>query len=251
MLNILPVPILNDNYVWLAYQAGRTLVVDPGDAGPVRAKLAELGLEPAAILITHHHSDHIAGLAELIAAYRCPVFGPAGIAGIDHVLNDGDRLQVPGFAAEFEVMAVPGHTQDHLAYYGEGILFCGDTLFACGCGRLFEGTPRQMQSSLARLAALPDETLVCCTHEYTVANQRFARAAEPKNAALQQRAAEDAARRTRDEPTLPSTIGREKATNPFLRWTSPDLMTAAARHGASNSSPEEVFAALRRWKDVF
>lgn len=250
-MNILPVPILKDNYVWLAHQAGRALVVDPGDAGPVRAKLSELGLDLASILITHHHADHIAGLAELIAAYRCPVFGPAGIAGIDHVVDDGAQLKVPELDVQFVVMSVPGHTQDHLAYYGEGVLFCGDTLFACGCGRLFEGSALQMQASLARLAALPDETLVCCTHEYTLANQRFALAAEPGNAVLQQRVGQDAARRAGGEPTLPSSIGWEKATNPFLRWSSPELITVAAQQGAMNSSPVEVFAALRRWKDVF
>ncbi len=251
MPNILPVPILQDNYVWLAHQAGRAIVVDPGEAGPVQARLNELGLQLEAILITHHHHDHIGGLAELKAHYDCPVYGPAGIAGVNQPLADGETLVLACLDWRFSVLAVPGHTLDHLAYYGEGLLFCGDTLFACGCGRLFEGSPAQMQASLARLAALPDDTLVCCTHEYTLANQRFALAAEPDNAELRQRAEADSARRVRGEPTLPSSIGLEKASNPFLRWHSPSLMSVARQHGAVDDSPVQVFAALRRWKDQF
>ncbi|QNM97453.1 hydroxyacylglutathione hydrolase [Chitinimonas koreensis] len=251
MLTILPVPILEDNYVWLGHVDGRAFVVDPGEAAPVAARLAELGLSLDAVLLTHHHRDHTGGVAELAARWHCPVFGPAGLAGVTRPLADGDWLQLGALGLAFDVLAVPGHTLDHLAYYGHGTLFCGDTLFACGCGRLFEGTPAQMQASLARLAALPGDTRVCCTHEYTLANERFAHAVEPGNAELAQRMADDQARRARGEPTLPSSVGLERATNPFLRWDAPAVLAAARAHGAETGEPVAVFAALRRWKDGF
>lgn len=242
---------MQDNYVWLLRQGERALVVDPGDAAPVAARLAELGLTLSAILLTHHHGDHTGGVAELAAIWGCPVYGPAGIPMVTQSLADGDSLQLADMDLRFEVLAVPGHTLDHLAYYGQGVLFCGDTLFACGCGRLFEGTAAQMQHSLARLLALPAETLVCCTHEYTLSNQRFALAVEPGNSELLWRSRTDAARRERGEPTLPSTLALERATNPFLRWAEPAVRAAARGQGAANDEPVEVFAALRRWKDGF
>lgn len=251
MPSILPVPILQDNYVWLLQQGGRALLVDPGEAAPVAARLAELGLTLSAILLTHHHGDHTGGVAELVAAWGCPVYGPGNIPLVTDPLVDGDALSLPDMGLHFTVLAVPGHTLDHLAYYGQGVLFCGDTLFACGCGRLFEGTATQMQQSLARLLALPAETQVCCTHEYTLSNQRFALAVEPDNAALQLRSEVDQARRARGEPTLPSTLALERATNPFLRCAEPTVRAAARSQGAANDEPAEVFATLRRWKDGF
>ncbi|QDQ29332.1 hydroxyacylglutathione hydrolase [Chitinimonas arctica] len=248
---ILPVPILKDNYVWLLHQHGLAVVVDPGEAAPVAARLAQLNLRLAAILITHHHGDHTGGLAGLRAAFGCPVFGPPTVTGVDRPVAEGDRVALDDIQLRFDVMAVPGHTLDHLAYFGHGALFCGDTLFACGCGRLFEGSPAQMQASLARLAALPGDTLLCCTHEYTLANERFARAVEPHNAALLARMEHDEACRSRGEPTLPGNLACEAATNPFLRWSEPAVIAAARLHGALDDSPRQVFTALRRWKDDF
>ncbi|MDN3577748.1 hydroxyacylglutathione hydrolase [Chitinimonas viridis] len=251
MSTILPVPILQDNYVWLMHQAGHALVVDPGVAAPVVAQLETLGLHLSAILVTHHHGDHTGGLAELVARYGCPVYGPPSIAGVSQGVGEGGKVSVPAMGVSFAVLAVPGHTLDHIAYHGDGVVFCGDTLFACGCGRLFEGTATQMQASLARLAALPDETLVCCTHEYTLSNQRFALAVEPNNPALQQRHEADRLRREQQLPTLPSNIGLERATNPFLRWAEPAIQAAAASQGAIDNGPVAVFATLREWKNVF
>jgi hydroxyacylglutathione hydrolase len=251
MLTILPVPILKDNYVWLGHRGTQAFVVDPGDADPVLAELAAHGLSLTAILLTHHHADHTGGVAQLAKRWACPVYGPASIELVTHPVHEGEAVMLDGIEASFNVLAVPGHTLDHIAYYARGILFCGDTLFACGCGRLFEGTAEQMQASLAKLACLPDDTRVYCTHEYTLSNQRFALAVEPDNAALAAREAADAEKRVRGEPTLPSTIALERATNPFLRWAQPTIAAAAAKHGATNGSPAQVFGAIRRWKDVF
>lgn len=247
----MPIPILKDNYVWLGVQDDLAFVVDPGEAGPVLAELQRRRLRLAAILITHHHGDHVGGVDALVEAFGCPVYGPATVRQTTHPLHDGDRLPLAAFAIDFKVIAVPGHTLDHLAYVGDGLLFCGDTLFACGCGRLFEGTAAQMQASLARLAELPPDTLVYCTHEYTLSNQRFARAVEPDNAALQQRSASDAARREAGLPTVPFRLADELASNPFLRWSAPQVIATARQHGAADDSAVAVFAAVRRYKDGF
>lgn len=251
MLDILPIPIFDDNYVWLSRAGARAFVVDPGDAGPVLAALREHGLTLEAILITHHHPDHIGGVAEIVADTGCPVYGPAHLAVVDRPVGEGSHIALPGTGAAFDVMALPGHTLDHLAYLGGGVLFCGDTLFACGCGRLKEGTPAQMQHSLSRLAELPADTQVYCTHEYTLVNQRFARAVEPGNHALAARAERDAARRAQGLPTVPFGLNEELATNPFLRWAEPGVKAAAQLHGAADVGAVEVFAAIRRWKDGF
>jgi len=246
-----PVPVLKDNYVWLGHDGVHAFVVDPGEAEPVAQVLQSLQLKLAAILVTHHHGDHIGGVAALVETWHCPVYGPTTIGVVDTPVGEGDTVTLTTPAARFKVMAVPGHTLDHIAYYDDTTLFCGDTLFACGCGRLFEGTPTQMQHSLSRLAALPAETRVYCTHEYTLSNQRFARAVEPNNPALAARNEADEASRAQGRPTLPSSIGMERATNPFLRWAEWPVIQAAHAQGATGDDAVQVFGTLRRWKDGF
>ncbi|HET9578506.1 MAG TPA: hydroxyacylglutathione hydrolase [Usitatibacter sp.] len=258
MLAIHGVPAFEDNYLWVMARGRDAAVVDPGDAGPVEEYLAANRLTLRAILATHHHGDHVGGLAALAAHWKCPVFGPAGesIAGLTRKLREGERITVPGLEAAFEVLDVPGHTAGHIAYWHPDVqdpfVFCGDTLFAGGCGRLFEGTAAQMVESLAKLGSLHPRTRVYCAHEYTLANLRFARAVEPENAALAERQAREAARRERGEPTVPSSIGVELQTNPFLRWDAPAVIAAAeARAGHPLPDRVAVFAAIREWKNRF
>jgi hydroxyacylglutathione hydrolase len=257
MLPVLHVRAFEDNYIWVVRGTSSRLaaLVDPGDAAPVLAALPGLGLTPAAILCTHHHGDHVGGIAELLRRFPgLPVYGPAreAIAGITQPLSDGDRVNLPDLGLDFEVLEVPGHTRGHIAYYGHGWLFCGDTLFSAGCGRLFEGTAEQMHGSLGRLAALPPETLVYCAHEYTLANLRFALTVEPVNAATLSYRREAEALRGRNEPTVPSTLARELEINPFLRCSVPNVRLSAEKQ-AGRTLPDEVavFAAIRRWKDNF
>jgi len=255
MAVVLHVPAFNDNYIWLVRgRTDRVAIVDPGDAEPVLAILARQRLTPDAILCTHHHGDHVGGVADLRARYDVPVYGPRHerITTLTHRLGDGDRVALPSLGVTFTVLDIPGHTAGHIAYVGDGLLFCGDTLFSAGCGRLFEGTAAQMHASLGKLAALPADTAVYCGHEYTRANLDFALAVEPENGAARAYQSEVAVRRARGEITLPSTIGRERQINPFLRCHVPAVRVAAEKHaGKTLPTDVEVFAALRRWKDTF
>lgn len=252
--DVVPLRAFADNYVWTLRDARRVAVVDPGDARPVIEYLERENLELIAILNTHHHADHVGGNAGLLARWKVPVFGPADerIREVTQPLKDGARCTLPHFGTEFTVMEIPGHTRSHISFHGGGMLFSGDTLFAAGCGRLFEGTPRQMHDSLTRLMQLPDETRVYCGHEYTVANVRFARAVEPDNAALRELEIRAKQQRDRDLPTLPSTVAQEKATNPFVRVREPAVIAAANRFaGKTLSDPVSVLAAIREWKNAF
>ena len=256
MTDVLHALAFEDNYIWLirGKSPGHVAIVDPGDAGPVLAALEKQRLKPLAILCTHHHGDHVGGVEDILRHYSIPVYGPARerIAGLTHPLKEGDRVTLPELDLEFDALDVPGHTAGHVAYVGGGLLFCGDTLFSAGCGRLLGGTAEQMHASLSRLAALPEVTRVHCAHEYTEANLRFALAVEPDNA--DSRAYRDQARVLRQQnlPTLPSTIGLERRVNPFLRTAQPGVRQAAEKQaGQALASETEVFAVLRRWKDGF
>lgn len=257
-LEIVPIPAFADNYIWALLRDGHSVVVDPGDAAPVIAFLAARNVILDAILITHHHADHVGGVAALTARWAVPVYGPAeeNIKGVTHALRENDQVALPNFVDEpFRVIEVPGHTSGHIAYVSGDILFCGDTLFAAGCGRLFEGTALQLHTSLMRLAALPDTTRVFCTHEYTLSNLRFALAVDGDNNALVERSVVEQERRTRDVPTLPSSIALERATNPFLRCAEPALMQSARSYANAQhsdfSDPTHVFTVLRQWKNDY
>ncbi len=251
---IVPLRAFSDNYIWTIRDGSHAAVVDPGDAQPVLDYLAREKLELVAILNTHHHADHVGGNAALLARTRVPVFGPHDerIPDVSVRLADGERCTLPHFHIEMEIMEIPGHTRSHISFHGDGMLFCGDTLFAAGCGRLFEGTPRQMHDSLTRLARLPDDTRVYCGHEYTLANIKFAKAAEPDNRKLPELEAQMQALRNKDQPTLPSTIGREKATNPFLRVSEPAIIHSASTRATKKLlDPVSVLAEIRDWKNNF
>lgn len=257
MLDVRPIPAFRDNYIWMIRgppDSRAVAVVDPGDAAPVFAALERDGLSLAAILATHHHADHVGGVAALMAATGARAFGPARErmpAGVVP-LAGGATARVPELGLEFEVLDVPGHTAGHIAFAGHGAVFSGDTLFSAGCGRLFEGTAEEMLASLDRLAALPGETRVFCGHEYTEANLRFAMAVEPSNSAIMDYVKRAAASRAEGRPTLPSKIELEKRVNPFLRCRHEDVKSAAERRaGRELPAPAAVFAEIRSWKDVF
>lgn len=254
MLHIEPIPFLRDNYAWTIHDGTDAIVVDPGEASPILAWLEQRRIRLAAILVTHHHGDHAGGIADLARRHAPRVIGPAGgqIAGITQSVEDGETLSFSRPDCHFQVIALPGHTLDHLGYLGQGHLFCGDTLFSCGCGRLFEGTPAMMQRSLARLAALPDETLICCAHEYTLANLAFARSLEPENIELAEWETEVRRLRALGKPSLPVSLGDEKRRNPFLRWDDGRIRKIVETH-LTHSNPEahEIFSVVRNLKDVF
>lgn len=255
-LQILAVPAFADNYLWLIHDGAHAAAVDPGDASPILDTLAEYKLSLTAILLTHHHADHVGGVPQLLQRFPVPVFGPRrdGIAQVTHPLSEGDRIALPRLGLALQVFDVPGHTRGHIAYLApsRNWLFCGDTLFAGGCGRLFEGTPAQMAQSLSKLAALPDDTQVYCAHEYTLSNLRFAKEVEPDNTALQKRIETEQAKRNRGEATVPSTIGIEKATNPFLRCKERTILDKLLKEKRiSTEEPIAVLAALREWKNSY
>ena len=256
-MNLLALPAFSDNYIWMLHDGRQALVVDPGESAPVERALDALGLVLAGILVTHHHADHVGGLSALRPRLQGTVFGPAreDIPPPCTPLNGGDHIELMG--CRFDVIDVPGHTAGHIAFFhvptdGEApILFCGDTLFSGGCGRLFEGTAAQMHASLSRLASLPGNTRVCCAHEYTLSNLKFANAVEPHNDALQGYTAHCETLRAQGLATLPSSIERERRINPFMRCDQPDVVRAAMRQGAESHSETDVLAALRQWKNNF
>ena len=258
-MNLLTLPAFSDNYIWMLHDGQQALVVDPGKAAPVQQALQRLGLTLTAILVTHHHPDHVGGLQELQSNHTT-VYGPRleNINGVDQLLGEGDVIEWAGIS--IKVLDVPGHTAGHIAYLIDNaadlpdnapIAFVGDTLFSAGCGRLFDGSMAQLHASLTRLAQLPDATRVCAAHEYTLSNLRFAKAVEPNNLDIGAYQLRCEALRADHKPTLPSTIRDEKAINPFLRCTEPDVVSSARQHGAMDTSSQAVFAALRQWKNIF
>ena len=255
-MHLIPLPAFTDNYIWMLHNGQQAIVVDPGQAQPVTQALQDMHLQLHAILVTHHHHDHVDGVDELREATGAIVYGPAreDIPEPFIPLTTGDQVQALGL--DFQVMDVPGHTAGHIAFYGKDIegrpvLFCGDTLFSGGCGRIFEGTPAQMLASLDQLAALPGNTRVCCTHEYTLGNLRFARAVEPDNQTLTRYIADCEDKRAHGLPTLPSSLALELEINPFLRSRLPAVVQAVQSFDAGASGDVAVFAALRQWKNQF
>ncbi|HLS17028.1 MAG TPA: hydroxyacylglutathione hydrolase [Paenalcaligenes sp.] len=258
-LELRAVCAFKDNYIWIAHNDTHALIVDPGQADPVLHYLQKHALELHAILITHHHADHVGGIEAIKQVYpNATVYGPAreNIPHCDHTLEDGDEIEFPVLQLQFQVLDVPGHTAGHIAFFSTGpdgaqpFLFCGDTLFSIGCGRLFEGTPEQMLASLDKIAALPADTLICCAHEYTLSNILWALEVEPTNTQLQQYHQQVVAQRAQDQPTLPSRLGLELDANPFLRTREPNIIAAARQYAdADLTQDSDVFAALRQWKN--
>ncbi len=253
MLTITAIPALQDNYIWLLQREHHAVAVDPGEATPVLNFLRKHSLHLDAVLCTHRHHDHVDGIEELRRVYNVPVYGRKhpNNPHITHDLREGDRLRLDVLGSTFNIIEIPGHLDDHIAFVSRGMVFCGDVLFGAGCGRNFEGALAQLQHSLQRLAALPGDTQVYCAHEYTAYNLPFAQACEPGNADIQRRIADTRRLRAENRPTVPSTIALEKATNPFLRCSSPELIRTLQARGLAYTSELAVFAALRKWRDHF
>jgi hydroxyacylglutathione hydrolase len=255
-MEIKAIPTLKDNYVWVMIDSNQhsAIIVDPGEATPVIAFLKQHHLSLLAILITHHHWDHTNGITEILHEFPAPVYGPANeaIAEMTKPLQDNTTFHIPGFPEDISVIAIPGHTSGHIAYHVANALFCGDTLFAAGCGRLFEGTATQMAASLQKITSLPDDTQIYCAHEYTLNNLRFAQTVEPNNQEIAKRIQRVTELRNNNQPSLPSTLNEEKATNPFLRCDSAELKASVEKQtGVSPDNTIAVFTALRKWKDIF
>ena len=252
-VTVTPIPAFTDNYIWCLHNGSQAVVVDPGDAAPVLAFCEKNGLTLSAILITHHHRDHTGGITALAEAIDdLPVIGPRGghISGITKSVAQGDMVKLPAVGCEFSVIEVPGHTLDHIAFYGHNALFCGDTLFAAGCGRLFEGTPGQMHRSLNKIKRLPPDTAIYCTHEYTLANVKFALAVDPENEQLMAYSEWVNTTRANDLPTLPSDLATQRKVNPFLRCDDPAVVKNVSQYANAELSDEiAVFTQLRKWKD--
>ena len=254
MLTLISLPAFKDNYIWVLHDGRHAVAIDPGDPAPLIAFIDAQQLTLTAVLITHHHRDHSGGNTSLRQRYSCAIHAPdnPGIPAVTHTLRGGDSVDIAEPGLHFDVLATPGHTLDHICYVGHGFLFCGDTLFGCGCGKLFEGTPAIMAASLDAILALPDATRVCCGHEYTLSNIDFAKTIDGDNPALLERERTDRALRTHGQPTLPSTLSLEKVTNPFLRFHDPDMAAFAARYlKRPHPSPAEVFGAIRAAKDAW
>lgn len=254
MFEVIPIPAFRDNYIWLLHRDGHAVAVDPGDAEPVQAVLRAQNLTLDAILVTHHHDDHIGGIAQLLLSHPAKVYAPhrERYAFAHQPVGEGDDVELETLGLGLNVMETPGHTLGHVVYYGANSLFCGDTLFGCGCGRLFEGTCQQLYHSLQRLAALPQDTRVYCTHEYTLHNIRFARTLDPDNPQLARRETEVARLVARGQPSLPTSIGLELATNPFLRCDSATIQAAAmTQTELAEDDPVAVFCAIRSLRNTF
>ena len=258
MIKIHPIPAFNDNYIWIIHNQDQAVVVDPGDALPVLRYLDDNNLQLVTILITHHHNDHVGGNTTLLEKFSVPVYGPANesIATLTHRISEGAEIQINELSLSLSVLDTPGHTAGHIVYYGtigaNYVLFCGDTLFVCGCGRIFEGTAPQMYASLQKLSNLPDTTLVYSTHEYTLGNINFSRTVDPNNMNLENLEIKMKELRHRGIPTLPSSIATEKTNNPFLRCDQPEIISSVSNHvDKTLLKPVEVFAALRQWKNSF
>jgi hydroxyacylglutathione hydrolase len=256
MIEIIPIPALNDNYIFAIVhpRSSHVAIVDPGEAKPVMRFIKERELTLSAILITHHHWDHTNGIAKLVQHANVPVYAPArdGVAHANNLLQEGDMIHLPNLNVEFNILDIPGHTRGHIAYVGSGSVFCGDTLFLAGCGRLFEGSAEQMYQSLQKLASLPDDTQVYCAHEYTTNNLRFAKAVEPNNENIEKRITWAKELRSNNEPTIPAPLSDELSTNPFLRCQEKTVIDAVNQHYQTEChDPVTVFAKLREWKDQF
>ncbi|HIF50198.1 MAG TPA: hydroxyacylglutathione hydrolase [Thiotrichaceae bacterium] len=256
MLEIIPLPALKDNYIWLLKNkaSSHVAIVDPSEATSLLNMIETEGLIPVAIMITHHHWDHVGGIAEITAKYDIPVYTPKkeSVEGSTNLVGEGDIVSLPELDLELNILDVPGHTSGAIAYYNEEMVFSGDTLFTAGCGRMFEGTPPQMHASLSKFKTLPDDTLLYCGHEYTVSNLKFAATVEPENKAVQERLLKAKRLREQNQPTIPATLAIEKETNPFLRCEKTNVIDAANQHtGKILEKAHEVFAAIRGWKDSF
>lgn len=254
MLTLISLPAFEDNYIWVLHDGQYAVAVDPGDPAPLIAFLDAQQLVLTTVFITHHHRDHTGGNTLLRQRFNCVIYAPENprIPATTHILRGGDAVDIAQPPLHFDVIATPGHTLDHISYVGHGSLFCGDTVFGCGCGKLFEGNPGMMAASLDRILALPDATRVCCAHEYTLSNIDFAKTIDGHNPALLEREAKDRDARAHGRPTLPSTLALEKLTNPFLRFHNADMTAFAANYlNQPHPSPAEVFGAIRAAKDAW